>query len=73
LPRSSSGRTSLESFFRDRYERDVSYPAEAEALRAIGKCGDSSSIPFLERAGQVKSPNDMLHTAADEALRMLKK
>jgi aminopeptidase N len=64
---------SLEPFFRERYERDASYLAEAEALRGIGKCGDASSIPFLEQAGQVKSHNDVLHMAADDALRMLTK
>jgi aminopeptidase N len=64
---------SLEPFFRERYERDVSYVAEAEALRAIGKCGNSSSIPFLERAAQVKSPNDILRAAAADAMRMLSK
>ena len=64
---------SLNPFFRERYEGDVSYLAEAEALRSMGKSGDSSSVAFLQSAGQTKSPNNLIRAAADEAVRMLTK
>ena len=61
----------LEPYFRERYDRDESYVAEAEAVRAIGKCGDTGSIPFLRQLSDVHSPNDMIHAAAVEALKEL--
>jgi aminopeptidase N len=64
---------SLESFFQDRYNRDNSYVAEAEALRSIGKSGDSSAIPFLQSASHVRSPRNLIHSAAEEAIQMVEK
>lgn len=61
----------LAAYFRERYERDASYLAEAEAVRALGKCGDASSIPFLKQVSQVPSPNGLIHAAAAEALKQL--
>jgi aminopeptidase N len=61
----------LEPYFRERYDRDGSYLAEAEAIRAIGKCGDPASKPFLQQVSDVRSPNDIIHSAADEALKAL--
>jgi aminopeptidase N len=62
---------SLESFFQERYKADESYLAEAEALRSIGKCKDSSVIPFLQEASLRVSPANVIHTAAQDAMKML--
>ena len=63
--------SSLESFFRDRYEKDTSYLAEAEALRSIGKSRDPAAMPFLQSVSQTKSPENVIHTAAQAAIQML--
>jgi aminopeptidase N len=62
---------SLESFFHQRYKQDDSYLVEAEALRSIGKLKDSSAAPFLEEASLRVSPHNVIHTAAQEAIKML--
>jgi len=62
---------SLEPFFQERYKADESYLAEAEALRSIGKCKDSSVIPFLQEASLRVSPANVIHTAAQDAMKML--
>ncbi|MEK7727795.1 MAG: M1 family aminopeptidase [candidate division KSB1 bacterium] len=59
----------LVKFFEERFAREDSYLAQAEALRAIGKCGDKSVLPFLERAGKMKSPRDVIRNAAEAARR----
>ena len=64
---------SLESFFQDRFNRDNSYVAEAEALRSIGKSADSSAIQFLKDASQVRSPGNIIHSAAEEAIKTMQK
>ena len=38
---------SLMPFFKERFQRDDSYAAQAEALRSIGKGGDMDQISFL--------------------------
>lgn len=58
---------SLVKFFEERFARDDSYLAQAEALRALGKCGDKSALPLLERAAKMKSPRNVIGTAAEEA------
>lgn len=58
----------LVDFFKTRFEADDSYVAQAEALRSLGKCGDRSVIPFLERAAGLSSPRNVLRTAAEGAL-----
>ncbi len=63
---------SLESFFQDRYKEDDSYLVEAEALRSIGKGKDPTAIPFLQQASLSKSPKNVIQTAAQEAIQMLK-
>jgi aminopeptidase N len=62
---------SLASFFQERYKEDDSYLVEAEALRSIGKCKDSAAIPFLQEASLRVSPENVIHTAAQEAIKML--
>jgi HEAT repeat protein len=64
---------SLVPFFEDRYNKDTSYLAQAEALRGFGKCGDPSAVQFLERASQVKSQGNIIGLAAEEALDALGK
>ncbi|MCJ7579367.1 MAG: HEAT repeat domain-containing protein, partial [Candidatus Aminicenantes bacterium] len=62
----------LVSFFVDRFEKDDSYSAQAEALRSIAKCGGKSSIPFLEKASQMESPRNVIKRAADAAIEAIK-
>jgi aminopeptidase N len=66
-----SGQAGLVAFFIDRFEKDRSYVAQAEALRSIGKCGDSSSAVFLEEAAKMKSHRNILKRAADRALKQI--
>jgi aminopeptidase N len=62
----------LSSFFRERFEKDDSYLAQSEALSALGMCGDSSQIPFLEEAAKMSSPRDMIKRAAEQAIELIK-
>ena len=66
-----SGQAELVAFFVERFERDNSYVAQAEALRSIGKCGDSSSAGFLGKAARMKSHRNILKKAADWALKQI--
>ncbi len=59
----------LVKFFEERFARDDSYLAQAEALRSIGKCGDKMALPFLERAAKMKSPRHVIRNAAEAALK----
>jgi aminopeptidase N len=61
-------RRDLSGFFKKRFEKDDSYLAQAEALRALGKCGDRSVIPFLQRAVKIQSPRQVIRAAAQSAL-----
>ncbi len=61
----------LVSFFRKRFNEDDSYLAQAEALRAIGKCGDRSQLSFLKKAVQMKSPRNVLQRAANWAIKKI--
>jgi len=58
----------LVSFFVKRFKEDDSYLAQAETLRAIGKCGDRSQLSFLKEAAQMKSPRNVIQRAADWAI-----
>lgn len=62
-------RKDLVTFFEERFAKDDSYDAQAEALRAIGKCGDKSSGPFLEEAAKLKSPRNIIRRAAEWAMK----
>jgi len=66
-----SGQAELVAFFVERFEKDDSYVAQAEALRSIGKCGDSSSAEFLRKAARMKSHRNILSRAADWALKQI--
>jgi len=58
-------------FLAERFRREDSYLAQAEALRALGRCGDRSQIPLLRQAAGMKSPRGVLQRAAREALKEL--
>jgi len=66
-----SGQAELVAFFVKCFEKDDSYIAQAEALRSIGKCGDSSSAKFLKKAAGMKSHRNILRRAADWALKQI--
>lgn len=55
-------------FLKERFERDTSYLARADALRAIGALGTPADFPFLQEASRVRSPQDRLQRAADQAM-----
>ena len=59
-------------FFKGQFEKDDSYLAQAEALRSIGKCGDRSQLPFLEKAAKMKSQRNVLKKAAEWATEKIK-
>jgi aminopeptidase N len=61
----------LVPFFVDRFEKDHSYLAQAEALKAIGKSGDSASAGLLEEAATMRSHRNTLKRAADWALKQI--
>jgi aminopeptidase N len=63
----------LVSFFIERFEKDDSYVAQAEALRSIGKCGNRTQISFLKNAAEMESPRNVIKRAADWALKELMK
>lgn len=63
---------SLAGFFKDRFKKDVSYLAKAQALSALGMCGDKSSIPLLKEAEKMYSPRFVIRNAAKEALENLR-
>lgn len=58
----------LVSFLKERFEKDDSYLAQAEALRSIGKCGDKSIEKYLEKAAKMKSPRNVVQRAAEWAI-----
>ncbi|MEE8604635.1 MAG: M1 family metallopeptidase [Candidatus Aminicenantaceae bacterium] len=65
------GKTELVAFFKERFETENSYLAQAEALQSIGKCGDQSQIPFLEDAAQIKSYRNVIKRAAESAIKTI--
>lgn len=64
-------RADLVPFFTDRFAKDNSYLAQAEALRSIGKCGDQTHIPFLEEAAKMKSYRNVIKRAAESSLKTI--
>jgi len=63
----------LVPFFKQAFLHDDSYLVQAEALTALGKCGDSSDIPFIENAGNMESPRNIIKRAAQRALEAINK
>ncbi len=64
---------SLTQFLQDRFRKEDSYKAQAEALRALGKSGNSSSIPLLREATAMSSPRNIIRDAAERALEEIQK
>ena len=62
----------LTEFLQDRFRKEDSYKAQAEALRALGKSGSDSSIPLLREAIAMKSPRNVIQNAAEAALATLR-
>jgi len=58
----------LVPFFRDRFISDNSYQVQAEALRAIGRCGNRDQLDFLRQASGMDSPRDVIRVAAEWAI-----
>jgi aminopeptidase N len=65
------GKVELVAFLEERFEKEDSYLAQAEALRSIGKCGDPSHIGFLEKAAKTKSYRDVVERAAQSAIKSI--
>jgi aminopeptidase N len=65
------GNAELVPFFRERFEKDDSYLVQAEALKSIGKSGDRSQLPFLEKAGKLRSPRNVIKIAAEMAIKTI--
>jgi len=63
----------LIEFFKERFVKDDSDLVKAEALRALGKTGDPSLIPFLEKSASVPSYRGMIKNAAAQALKQVGK
>jgi aminopeptidase N len=63
----------MTSFFKDQFNTDDSYVAQAEILRSIGKSGDRTQISFLKNAAKMYSPRDVIKRAAEWALNELNK
>jgi len=61
----------LAVFFQECFNRDDSYVAQAEALRALGKTGDKKQSDFLKKAAAFPSYRNIIKNAALEALRQL--
>jgi aminopeptidase N len=61
----------LARFFTERFEKDDSYAAQAEALSSLGRCGDRSHIPFLKKAAAMASPRNTLRRSAESAIKSL--
>lgn len=58
-------------FYKDQFDKEDSYLAQAEILRSIGKSGDTTQTSYLQNAGEMNSPRDVLKNAADWAVEEL--
>jgi HEAT repeat protein len=63
---------SLAGFFRDRAVADASELAKVEAVRALGKAGDPTVAPFLEKLAAEPSFRDLVRNAAADALKAVR-
>jgi aminopeptidase N len=64
-------RRELLPFFIERFEREDSYLAQAEALRGIGTSGNPEVAEFLRKAAAIDSPRNILKDAAGAALKQI--
>jgi len=65
------GQPGLAEFFKECFNSDDSYIAQAEALRALGKTGDKKQVDFLKKAATLPSHQNIIRNAALEALKQL--
>ena len=63
----------LVSFVKERFQKETSYLAQAEALRALGKIAGSGQVEFLKEAAKMPSYRDVIRRAALEALEAITK
>jgi aminopeptidase N len=62
----------LQDFFKERFKKDDSYLAQAEAVTALAKSGGDELVPFLEEAAKVPSNRHVIRRAAQRALKELR-
>jgi aminopeptidase N len=67
----NTGDSGLTGFFKERFEADDSYLAQAEALRSLGKTADGSTRGLLEDAMKMDSPRNVIERAATWALEQI--
>jgi aminopeptidase N len=60
------------SFFQERFRKDDSYAAQAEALRSLGRCGGRAHLAFLEKAAALPSPRNVIRRAAETVIKQIK-
>ncbi len=63
--------SSNRDFYKKTFSTENSYAVKAEALIAIGKCGNKSDISFLKDAGRQKSYRDVVAAASQEAIQIV--
>ena len=61
----------LVEFYKQLFNKDTSPRVRSEVLRALGKAGDASVVPFLRQASSVPSRQNMVKRAAEGALKQL--
>jgi aminopeptidase N len=64
---------SLVPFYKKTFGSDGSYAVQAEALRAIGKCGGKKDLAFLKKAQKEKSYRNVVGNAAAAAMKAVSK
>lgn len=69
----SGNAAAVTEFLKDRFTKENSDLARAEAVRALGRTGDTALIPFLERCAGVASHRNVVGNAATQALAQLGK
>jgi len=63
----------LTAFFKERFGQDDSYQVQAEALRAVGRSGDRTQLPFLRDASELPSHQNVIRQAAEWAIQEISK
>jgi len=63
---------SLKDYYKQIFNQEDSYAVKSEALIAIGKCGNTRDISFLESAGRQKSYRDVVYNASQEGITIIK-
>ena len=59
-------------YFRMIFRKDPSYLVQAASLKALGTCGRPKDIAFLNEASTIRSPGDILKTAAVRAIEAIR-